>query len=198
MDNNIIDNPPILCFDWANERFKNEFDLNRFWSKVLKADIAGKDCWQWTAAKDASGYGILGTLKGSTGAHRISFAIHNPNKFMPPCVCHSCDNPICVNPAHLWAGSKLLNSHDAKQKGRNNPFPNMNGGQLHPTAKLSSWDVATIVKMAELNMPVRDLAVYFSVTAAEISRIANRKVRKEEITKSINYLENLSITYNKR
>ena len=85
----------------------------RFWEKV---DKRGPDeCWQWTACTGPTGYG---TFDGKR-AHRVSWAWANgrpvPDGLV---VCHSCDNPGCVNPAHLWAGTQRDNMHDCIRKGR--------------------------------------------------------------------------------
>jgi hypothetical protein len=91
--------------------------LERFWSKVGKGSAAS--CWEWTGARIPQGYGSLGTRERSQiGAHRISWSIHNgpipPGMF----VLHRCDNPPCVNPAHLFLGTQLDNMRDKLQKGR--------------------------------------------------------------------------------
>jgi hypothetical protein len=97
--------------------------LDRFWSKV---DRRGPDdCWEWTGARAAKGYGRMAThTKGrqaAIGAHRFSYLIHfGP---IPPGLfaCHTCDNPPCVNPAHLWAGTVQENADDMMAKGRWRP-----------------------------------------------------------------------------
>lgn len=93
----------------------------RFWEKV---DRRGPDeCWEWQAGTDKDGYGRirLGNDRGqkTVRAHRLSFEMHNGET--PPddmVVCHTCDNPPCVNPAHLWLGTNLDNILDMESKGR--------------------------------------------------------------------------------
>lgn len=90
---------------------KKPFDL-RFWSYVDK--LSDENCWQWLKAKYPSGYGRFGKLY----AHRVSYELMNgkiPSGF---CICHKCDNPSCVNPNHLWAGTVADNMHDRDRKGR--------------------------------------------------------------------------------
>ncbi|MDP2607272.1 MAG: HNH endonuclease [Deltaproteobacteria bacterium] len=87
----------------------------RFWEKV---DQSG-DCWVWTAATDKDGYGIFQLEGKAQKAHRVIFLVLNGK--LPPKEkksCHSCDNPPCVNPEHLWLGSTKDNIHDALSKRR--------------------------------------------------------------------------------
>lgn len=91
--------------------------VERFWSKVKKTD----SCWIWTGGHLKHGYGMIragGTEHRRLGAHRVSWMIHHneiPNGLY---VLHHCDNPPCVNPAHLFLGTHLDNVRDMHQKGR--------------------------------------------------------------------------------
>jgi hypothetical protein len=93
---------------------------NRFFEKVEKSD----SCWIWVGAKTSNGYGSIGVNGKSMSAHRYSYQLHNgaiPNGMV---ICHTCDIRLCVNPAHLWAGTQKENLHDMFKKGRdckNNP-----------------------------------------------------------------------------
>jgi hypothetical protein len=78
-------------------------------------------CWEWQAAKNQLGYGLMRdtNLMKMRSAHRMSFEYYNKTTIPTDmCVCHSCDNPSCVNPAHLWLGSRKDNSADMERKGR--------------------------------------------------------------------------------
>jgi hypothetical protein len=97
----------------------------RFWSKVDKDGPVPPHCpelgpcWVWTAGKDECGYGVIRVGPRGMKAHRLSLALAgNP----PPSgkeACHKCDNPGCVNPAHLFIGTHLENMRDCHAKGRN-------------------------------------------------------------------------------
>ena len=103
----------------------------RFWSKVEKSD----GCWLWTGATVGRGYGVLlyrdsRTLKL---AHRISWEICRGE--VPPSdlfVCHTCDVPACVNPDHLFVGTRSANMQDASRKGRHNMVKKTHCPQGHP------------------------------------------------------------------
>ena len=81
-------------------------------------------CWEWQGHRNRAGYGSLGTynprtdtvLKRSGLVHRRVFELLHG--YLPPVVMHSCDNPCCINPAHLVGGTKSDNTQDAVRKGR--------------------------------------------------------------------------------
>lgn len=84
----------------------------RFWSKVDKSG----DCWVWTAAPDTAGYGQFRFEGKNVKAHRVSFFLEHG--YWPKIARHSCDNPPCVNPAHLLDGTYKDNLDDAYLRDR--------------------------------------------------------------------------------
>lgn len=89
------------------------------------------DCWEWIAGTNNIGYGMIRDEKRMRTAHRVSYEEHYNTKIpVGLCVCHQCDNPRCVNPAHLWLGTHKQNSKDMLIKGRAKPFGGHIGGGM--------------------------------------------------------------------
>jgi len=91
---------------------------------LLKVKKQGKmGCWEWTGYRTDKGYGQF-CWNGKVGpAHRFSLIAHGVVLPAGMYVCHKCDNPGCVNPAHLFIGTAKDNMADCMAKGRNWPPP---------------------------------------------------------------------------
>jgi hypothetical protein len=135
------------------------FDTKRLLlSKIIKTN----SCWIFIGSKDKNGYGKL--CKGR--AHRISYEIHKgkiPNGIM---VCHTCDNPSCVNPEHLWLGTCKQNIVDSVQKGR------FQFGEKNGRSKLSKEDVSWIKRNHRIRLG-SSIARKFGIGETQVRRIAN-------------------------
>jgi|VirMetMinimDraft_7_1064189.scaffolds.fasta_scaffold77820_2 hypothetical protein len=120
----------------------------RFWAKVDKRE--SNVCWLWQATKTSFGYGSfrMGSLLDGTRrkemAHRVAYMLANNVTSLPTgkVVMHSCDNPQCVNPAHLSLGTYAENGKAAYDRKRR--VSTIKAGQGHPGAKLTEKDVQYI------------------------------------------------------
>ena len=157
--------------------------LARFWSKV---DQRGPDdCWPWTGARSAKGYGRIGvTIDGRKAgiiASRFSFLIYYGP--LPPgmMACHTCDNPPCVNPAHLFAGTAQTNAQDMVAKGRFRPAApgRRNPRPYAPAGKLSFADARLIRELHAEGQTQYMLAVQFGVSQPSISKVIRGETWRE-------------------
>lgn len=145
---------------------------DRFWRKVKKT----KACWIWTGATNHGGYGLLRPGRPGGGgyvrAHRVSWEIHRGPVPDGLCVLHDCpggqDNPACVNPDHLWLGTRVDNHRDRDAKGHS-PSGVKNG-----QAKLTQREVLAIRRDLAAGVTGRVLSSRHGVAEAHISRIKNR------------------------
>lgn len=149
----------------------------RFWRYVDKTG----GCWVWTGgSRSQKGYGMIQIGgKGSPKklAHRLSYEMHHgviPDGMV---VMHKCDNPSCVNPAHLKVGTQSENIIDAMTKGRK-VLPDLPrfSGENHPASKLTAEDVKYIQTCGK---PTKELAAQFGVALSTIIRARNGRSWKQ-------------------
>ena len=86
--------------------------IKRFWENVDKGNL--DDCWNWIGSVSSRGYGRF----DGTVAHRISWMIHNGYIPDDKLCLHKCDNPLCVNPNHLYIGTQSDNMYDRTIRNR--------------------------------------------------------------------------------
>lgn len=144
-----------------------ETRMIRFWAKVNKDTPNG--CWVWTGGTTPDGYGNFRVNGVYHRAHRFSYAVHIGPIPDGMYVCHTCDNPACVNPAHLWLGTNDDNMADMARKGR---AQTRTGEESH-WAKLTEDDVRAI--RADRTSSQREIAARYGVHRSLISMIRSRK-----------------------
>lgn len=146
----------------AKNRWKNISIEERFWSKINIIDDENS-CWEWTGLLDGAGYGKFRTPQNAqTKTHRFSYELHNKVSLTPKeKICHTCDNPRCVRPTHLFKGTQKDNMVDMVNKGRS-------GGKLNPS------EVRKIKQKIQGGLEWGDqkrLAKQYSIAESIISRI---------------------------
>ncbi len=151
----------------------------RFWRRVL---VKGPDeCWNWTGKYVVSSCTRYGHFRIDGGkivlAHRFSYQLHFGTIPDGMCICHKCDNGLCVNPNHLFMGTKADNNADKMAKGRQRWDPPV--GERNGHAKLKDKDVATIREMAASGIRHTELVRRFpQVSPATISEVVHHKIWK--------------------
>lgn len=142
--------------------------IDRFWSKVDKSG----DCWEWAGAKNHNGYGRFHLPVKQCRAHRFSYILTHGH--IPPgmCVCHTCDNPGCVNPDHLWLGTIADNMKDKERKGRS-MHPR---GESLPQSKLTEKQVLEIrAKYIPFKYSLSRLAREYNINNVTVHDIITRR-----------------------
>ena len=142
--------------------------MEKFYKKVHKTD----SCWLWTGNINIRGYGVFWFRgKKSNLAHRASYIIHKGEIPDGLCVCHTCDIRHCVNPDHLWLGTRKDNNQDCVRKGR----LNSREGTKNPRSKLTESQVKEILTS---DLSLKELAENFNVTDKHIGNIKARRCWK--------------------
>lgn len=172
--------------------------LARFEAKFIPEPNSG--CWLWTAFCFWDGYGCFRAAGRLERAHRVAWTLYVGPISDDLCVLHRCDVPSCVNPAHLFLGTKADNAADRDAKGRHKSgvvLGDRNGSRLHPErlargdrngskthpegvrrgeengkAKLSEKDILDIRDSASL---LHELSGIYGVTMSTLSKIRRRQ-----------------------
>ena len=138
----------------------------KFWERVDRSDPLR--CWIWTGRRQPNGYGLIGFHAREWVAHRLAYALTFPEWDGKKLVLHRCDNPPCVNPAHLFLGTQADNVADMWAKGRAHDFRGEGGGNVKLTAE-------QIIAIRTEPLLQRQIAVKYGIERSVVSRIRARK-----------------------
>lgn len=145
----------------------------RFWEHVVPG--REDECWEWQGAL-RGGYGYITLTRTPRTwilAHRLSWEIHNgpiPDGLV---ICHHCDNPVCVNPVHLFIGTRKDNNADRAAKGRGRE--NRQTGSNNTNAKLSEDDVRAIIAVLRSGRFTQgEIGAMFGISQPTVSAISRR------------------------
>ena len=164
---------------YCNRKCAKVDGITRFWERVKKS----YGCWEWIGNKNTGPmpYGRIKVGGKEFKAHVYSWIIHNGDNRNGLCVCHSCDNPSCVNPNHLWIGTSADNVHDCISKGRatrRSGRGKSRFGEAHPHAKLTDEAVKIIRKEYQKNkrgFGASSLSQKYGVSKQVILGVIHRK-----------------------
>lgn len=147
----------------------------RFWAAVEQTD----GCWIWRAHRNVQGYGRIVWYGKRVLAHRVSFELANGPIPVGMFVLHHCDNPPCVNPTHLYAGTKADNARDAIARGRWPHRPSLRGAES-PSAKLTAEQADAIRLLKPRGQDALRMAARLAVNVATIERIRRGQTYRKE------------------
>lgn len=129
------------------------------------------DCWVWLGMvdkRDKRAYIKVGTRRWPVARVLMFFRY---GKVGDRLACHSCDNPQCVNPEHLWLGTHKDNQRDKWRKGRQNHKV----GEDSTKAKLQTEQVRKIRTLHAQGHTVKDIACLYAISVSNVYKILKRK-----------------------
>lgn len=156
-----------MTIDEKFERLKKSFE---------KHVIRKEGCWDWKGPIAKGGYPVMSCRPsiGPDRGHRASWVIHKGKIPEGLYVCHSCDNPICTNPDHLWLGTHKENNDDKMRKGRQGECkPPYKAGSDNGASKLKEDQVKEIKKLINSGKSCYGISKDFGVSKQTILRIKN-------------------------
>lgn len=148
-------------------------DLNSFLGQVdnfLKRVNMTNGCWNWVGSTTQGDYGFHKFYGKAWRAHRLSYHLFLGNFDKSLDVCHTCDNPRCVRPSHLFLGTTRDNIQDMINKGRYKGVT----GSMNPRAKLTEEKVKEIRRLRQSGMGLSELSERFNANYYTINNIVNR------------------------
>jgi hypothetical protein len=172
---------------WSKKRFNrkdgalpgrpaNTSDV--LWSKVKIC--SENECWEWQGFRNEQGYGRTWINDKGYYAHRVIFNLVNPNVInlnAPKStleygfILHTCDNPSCCNPKHLWLGTHKDNMQDKAKKGRT---PDFSGGK-GPRCKLTMEQAMKARTLRKAGVSTKNLAIQFGISLCSMKTLLANK-----------------------
>lgn len=150
--------------------------MDRFWSHVSFPRRAG-ECWLWLGTKQKYGHGQFRPWAGRlVPAHKFSWELARGPVPEGLCVLHNCpggDNAACVNPDHLWLGTRVDNNRDMWSKGRGVPGRPDNAGAAHGMAKLTDVDVTRMRALRLAGSSVAAIAAEYAMSNGQVADIVS-------------------------
>ena len=149
-------------------RWPNIGTAERFWRKVEKGGV--DDCWFWKASRHPKGYGrfrvTIAGVNTMWRSHQVAWWLTNGH-WGGLHVCHTCDNPPCCNPSHLFLGTNADNVRDRVEKNRT-----VYGAKTKVNT-ISAEQAVAIRWLAQSNLTQVELGKLFGISAQQVGRIAH-------------------------
>jgi len=131
------------------------------------------ECWPWTGATNANGYGTLGFRGANLRAHRAALSLSEGLR-ADMMACHKCDNRLCCRPDHMFQGTGRDNMADCVAKRRNaDNLPIDRFGSNNGHNKLTECDVVSIIARRAAGESAVDIAAEFRVSPRTISDVTS-------------------------
>lgn len=149
----------------------NQSIIDRFNSKVKKIESG---CWIFIGCKNPKGYGVF-QANGTIFSHRFAWIVKNGAIPKGLLVCHTCDNPPCVNPDHLWLGTPKQNTQDMVKKDRPRGAKNPRKGEQNGMSVISYIQAMDIARLIELGHRSTDISRNLNISIHIVNDIRSRK-----------------------
>lgn len=167
---------------YAVSEIDQDYLSKRFWEKA-PLTRNNDECWEWQGSFNSTGYGQIGIKGKKFSSHRLSWLVNRGAIPSGLCVCHHCDNRRCVNPNHLFLGTKKDNLDDMDQKGRRITPPRPSG-EANPAARLSDRQVEEIRELGRQGLGSRKIAKQVGCSSSQAFRIVRGESRVNVYTPS--------------
>lgn len=145
--------------------------------KILNRHKKVNGCWEWQGKLNNDGYGsfqkTINGIKTELRAHRRSYEIFRGEIPEGMQVCHSCDNPSCCNPEHLWIGTPKENTQDCIKKGRLNSQK-----RAKSAGKIKEDEVREIRELYKQGVSRKEIQEKFKISQSQVSGILTFKFWK--------------------
>ena len=135
-----------------------------FWALV--EGVIPSECWEWQGYKTKRGYGMLNYQGKHSLAHRVSYLLTHGSIQDSACILHTCDNPPCCNPNHLYSGTQMDNARDRESRNRGNQPK----GSKNLNAKINEVQA---LEIRSSKAPTSELSKKYNISYSTIQRIRN-------------------------